>query len=239
MEAKDRRTELRAAVNRGDGLAVVGLAERWLGSDDALQLLGDGLLAALAHHVGEAPKLAAECARRLRQRGWDGDDDLADQLDAGAGVRAHPMLRPLPVDLEELAMLLEGDGFGGGGRIDRQTGEIWTEAAIEYAEEQGEDLDTDDEDRWLWVGPEGSADGYRDMQAFIATVTDPSRADRLEIAIDGNGAFRRFKDVLGRWPEELERWFAYSEERQRGRARTWLTDAGYYPSPGPGSSPRQ
>jgi hypothetical protein len=39
--------------------------------------------------------------------------------------------------------------------------------------------------------------------------------------------FRRFKDELARWPGELERWHAFSEERQRGRARSWLAAAGY------------
>jgi len=52
---------------------------------------------------------------------------------------------------------------------------------------------------------EGSRDGYRDMELFIGTVRDPGRADRLEIAISGRGAFRRFKDVLARWPGELDR----------------------------------
>jgi hypothetical protein len=33
--------------------------------------------------------------------------------------------------------------------------------------------------------------------------------------------------VLERTPEELDRWFAFTEERQRGRARRWLADAGY------------
>ena len=41
-------------------------------------------------------------------------------------------------------------------------------------------------------------------------------------------AFRRFKDVLARWPGELDRWYASSAERQRGRARALLADAGYY-----------
>jgi hypothetical protein len=49
----------------------------------------------------------------------------------------------------------------------------------------------------LWVHCEGSRDGYRDMERFIGTVRDPGRADRLEIAISGRGAFRRFKDILG------------------------------------------
>jgi hypothetical protein len=44
------------------------------------------------------------------------------------------------------------------------------------------------------------------MERFIDTIADRNRADRLEIAIEGKGAFRRFKDVLARWPDELERW---------------------------------
>jgi uncharacterized protein UPF0158 len=64
---------------------------------------------------------------------------------------------------------------------------------------------------------------------FIGALADEDRADRLSIAISGRGAFRRFKDVLERWPGELERWHAFSAERQRGRARSWLAAAGYSP----------
>jgi hypothetical protein len=69
------------------------------------------------------------------------------------------------------------------------------------------------------------------MEAFIETVADDDRADRLSIAITGRGAFRRFKDVLDRWPDDLERWHVYSGERQRGRAHAWLAAAGYSPRP--------
>jgi Uncharacterised protein family (UPF0158) len=65
------------------------------------------------------------------------------------------------------------------------------------------------------------------MELFIASVEDPDRAERLAVAIRGRGAFRRFKDELARWPGELERWHAFSEERQRGRARSWLAASGY------------
>lgn len=125
---------------------------------------------------------------------------------------------------------LEGDPVYGGGRVDAATGEVWPASAVDYAREIGkEDEDeSDDPDKWLWVYCEGSRDGYRDMELFIGTVHDPGRADRLEIAISGRGAFRRFKDVLARWPGELDRWHAFPAERQRGRARAWLADAGYY-----------
>ena len=71
---------------------------------------------------------------------------------------------------------------------------MWPGAAIEYALETGEeDEDTaDDPERWLAVHGEGSREGYRDMELFIASVEDPGRADRLAVAIRGRGAFRRF-----------------------------------------------
>jgi hypothetical protein len=170
----------------------------------------------------ERPSRLGDLVVALRQRGWDGDDELADQLDALLGSGAAPMLRALPVDLEELAGILEGDPLSAGGRIDIRTGEVWPQAAIEYDLETGEeDEDTaDDPERWLPVHREGSREGYRDMDLFTASVEDPDRAERLSIAIKGRGAFRRFKDELARSPGELERWHALSEERQRGRARS-------------------
>jgi hypothetical protein len=139
------------------------------------------------------------------------------------------MLRPLPVDLDELADILEGDPLNAGGRVDLMTGEVWAQSAIEYVLETGEEDEdsADDPERWLPVHNDGSREGYRDMESFIASVEDPGRAERLARAIAGRGAFRRFKDELAHWPGELERWYALSEERQRGRARSWLTAAGY------------
>jgi hypothetical protein len=229
MDSKQQRAALRGAVYRGDGPAVVDLLRGVGAYDDLLQLAGDGLVAALMQRVDGASELAGNLVVALRQRGWDGDDELAEQLDALLGSGPAPMLRALPVELEELAGILEGDPLSAGGRIDIRTGEVWPRAAIEYALEAGEeDEDTaDDPERWLPVHGEGSRDGYRDIELFIASVEHPGRAERLAIAIRGRGAFRRFKDELARSPGELERWHALAEERQRGRARSWLAAAGY------------
>jgi hypothetical protein len=76
------------------------------------------------------------------------------------------------------------------------------------------------------------------MEGFIAGVSDPGRADRLSIAIEGRGAFRRFKDTLARWPDDQGRWYQFSGERCRGRAREWLAIAGYRAAAGSqGTSP--
>ncbi|GAA2884425.1 hypothetical protein GCM10010472_48190 [Pseudonocardia halophobica] len=65
------------------------------------------------------------------------------------------------------------------------------------------------------------------MVEFIDTVPDEGLADRLDGAIRGRGAFRRFADTLRRAREdELSRWFEFTDERKRGRARAWLADIG-------------
>ena len=228
MDSKEQRSALRAALYRGDGPAVVDVLRGVGADDDLLQLAGDGLIAAVMQRVDGAAELTRGLVVGLRQRGWEGDEELADQLEAQLGGGPAAMLRALPVDLEELAGILEGDSLSIGGRIDIRTGEVWPQAAIEYALETGEENEeTADPERWLPVHGEGSREGYRDMELFIASVEDAGRAERLAIAIKGRGAFRRFKDELARWPGELERWHALSEERQRGRARSWLAAAGY------------
>jgi Uncharacterised protein family (UPF0158) len=223
MTARDEEAakELHAAVFMGDGARVVEVVRGRL-PGETLQLAGDGLLDAVAQGAPGATELAAQCAAALQDRAWHGDEELASQLLAVLNQGATPMLRPLPVDLDQLADLLEGDPRQGGGWIDVETGDCWPELA-EYETNK----DDEDERRRLYVECEGSRDSYRDMERFIETVDDPAMVDRLEIAISGKGAFRRFKDVLSRWPEELQRYLQFSEERKRGRARAWLAAEGY------------
>jgi predicted nucleotidyltransferase len=44
----------------------------------------------------------------------------------------------------------------------------------------------------------------------------------LERAIEGRGAFRRFKDTLFEYPELREAWFAFRDARARRHAVEWL-----------------
>lgn len=228
MDDREALTELRSLVVRGEHAGLVAALGGAPLPGDSLQLIGDGLLAAVRDVAEGSAGLARECVTALRERRWAGDQELAELLDAALGNGPTPKLRPLPVDLEELSMILEGDPVHGGGRIDLRTGVVWPQPAIGYAEEVGEiDEEDDDPERWLWVASEGSRAGYRDMEWFIADLDDPQFADRLGRAISGRGAFRRFKDTLSDHPELMTRWFAFSDDRHRGRARSWLADEGY------------
>jgi hypothetical protein len=100
-------------------------------------------------------------------------------------------------------------------------------------------IPVEDEQRWLWVTSEGSRAGYRDMERFIGSLDDLHVSEQLERALVGRGAFRRFKVRLARWPELSDQWYAFSEDRHRGRARAWLAAEGYTPVAGgrrPGTS---
>ena len=43
------------------------------------------------------------------------------------------------------------------------------------------------------------------MVRFAASVSNPHLCELLGVAVRGRGAFRRFKDVLTRYPAERER----------------------------------
>jgi hypothetical protein len=86
--------------------------------------------------------------------------------------------------------------------------------------------------RFLAIPPEGSHEGYRDMEAFITTVRNPRLQERLERAISGRGAFRYFKDVLFDYPTERERWFQFKQERIQQRMLDWLKALGITPHQG-------
>ena len=80
----------------------------------------------------------------------------------------------------------------------------------------------EDFDRYERIPKAESHEGYEDMQAFIATVKNERLAELLEVAINGKGAFRRFKDVLLNYPGERERWFQFRDDRIQERALEWL-----------------
>src|SRR5262245_27970905 len=79
-------------------------------------------------------------------------------------------------------------------------------------------------DNFLRIEPASSREQYRWMERFVTSVADEPLRERLVIAIDGKGAFRRFKDVLLAYPAERERWFSYRAELLHWHIHNWLEE---------------
>jgi hypothetical protein len=75
---------------------------------------------------------------------------------------------------------------------------------------------------YLRIDPVSSREQYRWMERFIPMVEDLDLQAKLTQAIDGKGAFRRFKDVLMSYGPERERWFSFRSERLRIFMEAWL-----------------
>jgi Uncharacterised protein family (UPF0158)/Nucleotidyltransferase domain len=126
------------------------------------------------------------------------------------------------VDLGDIANALEDHSWEHTWWLDPESGEVvfWSD----YSREQGE---PDPESRGLiGIDPIPSHEGYGDMEDFIALVRDPRARELLARAIEGRGAFRRFKDTLLEFRELREAWFRFHDARMERRALEWLTDEG-------------
>lgn len=217
---------LREAIAAGD-------ADRFLAEvmghdiDDELQQVGVGIPMALEQRRQKAEPVALQVINRLRWRGGDGDRLLADDLTCA--LRRVPLTgRMVPVDLEMVTSVLEGDPeLSSGGYLDLYTGQVYDDGAADPLL-VGDDavIDVDGEpDRWLRLDTTGSRDGWQDMAAFTERQRDGALRERLERAIQGKGAFFRFRDIV-RSENLLERWYAFSADRQIGRSREFLADNG-------------
>lgn len=86
---------------------------------------------------------------------------------------------------------------------------------------------------YIRVDPASSREQYRWMERFVGSVVDPQLRERLVMAIDGKGAFRRFKDVLLAYPAERERWFTYRADLLHWHMHNWLIERQIDPSSTP------
>ena len=88
MSTDERHISLRVKVPVQDGTAVVEMTGP-AAPENGLQAFGDWVLAALEQHADGAAEAARLMIAALRERDWDGDDVLADQLDALQGSSAR------------------------------------------------------------------------------------------------------------------------------------------------------
>ena len=136
--------------------------------------------------------------------------------------------KTLKIGLDELCGAMENSSYEVEDYLDLKTGKILFVSEGMDDEETGKLKNQIEEElgRYELIPKAESYGGYRDMQAFIATVEDDHLSELLEVAINGKGAFRRFKDVLLNYPKEREKWFEFKDARIQEQALEWLESIG-------------
>jgi len=156
----------------------------------------------------------------------------------------------LKVDLEMIANAMEDtnrtdmDYY-----LDKETGEviITSEETFRYAEEDEDKIKEDlpdwqkediklakdilfkNPDRYICLPERPSYEGYNLMVEFAEKVEDELLREKLYIALDGKGAFRRFKNVIADYSDYREKWFKFRDERLNKKVIEWLSSIGIEP----------
>ena len=129
------------------------------------------------------------------------------------------------LDLEEIATALaDQNGYEHRWLIDPQTGKIsfWTADTGIDGQNPVDLYDLD----LVGIDPLPSGVWHQDMADFADRISDEKAGQRLERAIRGRGAFRRFKDELHEeYPDLVPVWYAFRDTRAQRRAVQWLTDS--------------
>lgn len=133
----------------------------------------------------------------------------------------------LPVDWDELEIALTERLEDWAHYLDRRTGQVVTFHDGGESDVSEEEIDAGlAEGQLVFIEPLPSSVEYGWMQDFAASLRDADLRKLLAVALDGRGAFRRFKDILAERPQERESWFAFREERVIEAMREWLEDNG-------------
>jgi hypothetical protein len=106
--------------------------------------------------------------------------------------------------------------------LDRRSGEIVTVLGAGDDDDPLVQRIAQQPESFVIIEPVPSREQYRMMERFIETVTHPTLKERLADSIVGKGAFRRFKDIIGRFPEERKRWFAFRDVLLHRHILDWL-----------------
>jgi hypothetical protein len=138
---------------------------------------------------------------------------------SGAGTEPAP-LRDVPVDWEALEDAFENNAPEVHSYLHLTTGEVLR--VVDGVADPQMHVRIASDGTYLRVEPVSSREQYRWMERFIPTVEDTDLRSKLSQAIDGKGAFRRFKDVLMNYATDRERWFAFRSERLRTFMEAWL-----------------
>jgi|Deesub1362B_J571_1020462.scaffolds.fasta_scaffold00036_55 hypothetical protein len=134
----------------------------------------------------------------------------------------------LPVDRIQQALSIlyhsVGDDYERGVELDSEVN-LDAELPDEYEEvvEMAIKVLTDTQ-RYVRIPERSSSEAFKVMRSFTSTVRDPSLREKLLKALNGAGAFRRFKDVLLEDKKERKKWHGYNAKAMKRVIDQWLKE---------------
>ena len=95
----------------------------------------------------------------------------------------------------------------------------WMEGEIDLAL----DILLYEKDRYVRIPERDPRACHAAMQEFAASLHDPKLRNQLLDALDGKGAFRRFKTILAPLARERKQWFGFNARSARDEISRWLS----------------
>lgn len=140
---------------------------------------------------------------------------------------------PLPVNLREAADLMGAAPDNWTAYVNRKTGEVVMLPEDEFALDIGPEFDemlaearaVEESEDFVALPDKYEIHEYAIMERFCYSLDDERLGDRLARAIQGRGAFRRFKDQIHRDGIEQD-WYAYREAALKKIAADFLEAEG-------------
>jgi ribosomal protein S18 acetylase RimI-like enzyme len=106
--------------------------------------------------------------------------------------------------------------------MEDQKGEFFLDAREGVVAEGPGDSEPPEAARYIRLPKWGSAEGFRLMERFTASLRNPLIREDLCGALNrGRGVFRAFKDILGRYPETEKLWFTFKEREMKRKIIRW------------------
>ena len=138
-----------------------------------------------------------------------------------------PLRAVADVDVRSVAEALDDGDHDTSWWYDPATGQTETGLSDDMAAEFGDEDDDPSERGLVRIEFAGSRQAYADMVEFAEAVGERRAADLLQRALDGRGAFRRFRYTLEDFPDLRGYWSTYSRAAAEMRAIDWLAAERY------------
>lgn len=129
------------------------------------------------------------------------------------------------IDIDEVMFAMEDHSSETVHFLNKKTGRV---VSLSESEDENKIEEVSHSNDYLYIEPFESNESYRKMEEFIEMVDDKGLKEKLVIAIQGPGAFRRFKDVLAGYSgttEYRQMWFDFYNSFIWNEAMDFLIDS--------------